>query len=181
MYMNCLSTCYSFVLLHLIFTRGNLSPWSLLVFNQCCNLTGDLQRLHHKKNLALVSLQKITNIIQKMTKKTLDSLLLYLISQNSRETRSLNVIFVELCKHCFVMQPLPNPTLCSSTSIVLYLFRGSKQLPIVEIKINQRVLWEIIKLAGILNNLKTTGMLILHPYLIVQYMLERNPCCIITT
>ncbi len=60
---------------------------------------------------------KKTIIIQKVT-KTLDYfLLLFFLSCTSHEIISLYDTFVELRKHGFVTQPLPNPPLCSSTVI----------------------------------------------------------------
>jgi hypothetical protein len=65
------------------------------------------------------SLHKKTNNSQKLQKKHKIVYYINLLSWSNRETRSLYDTFVELCKHCYVMQLLQNPPLCSSST-----FRG---------------------------------------------------------
>jgi hypothetical protein len=63
-----------------------------------------------------LSIHKKTTIMQIMTKNI--TIFIYLIFYHGeivKLRRSFYDTFLELCKHCSVMQPLQNPSFCSST------------------------------------------------------------------
>jgi hypothetical protein len=86
----------------------------LIMSRRCCYITVDFAMTASQNGLSnyKISLHKTNNIIDD---KKFDFYCFHLLSKRSCETRSLYDPSVELCKHCFVMHSLQNPSLCSST------------------------------------------------------------------
>ena len=90
------------------------TPTCLVTSLGCCYITVDFATAVSQK-LVLGSFPE--PILFRKGPKTLDFFYYFHhLSQSSRETRSLNGIFVKLCKHSYVMLPLQNRPLCSSTA-----------------------------------------------------------------
>jgi hypothetical protein len=85
--------------------------------HRCCHVTVDFGTAASQNGYSVykLSMYKKTNIIYKRT-KIIVFYYFHPLSKSSRETRPFLVTFVELRKHRFVMQPLQNPPLCSSTT-----------------------------------------------------------------